>query len=287
MKFGLTPSYLAILTPSEMTTEAIFIHKNNEQMGPYDSKHIDGLIKIGSITLEDLAWAEGQAEWVPLKVLLKKNDDSNDISSKINDKVEKIDATLSCLLGDEQDASTVSKIVTKAKGLLTSGEDFLYVAIQKKPIITISPDSILLTNKRFMIVRPKLLSMTFSDYQWREVSDVHLSEQILTSTISCKVTNGESILIDSIPKKQAKRIYTISQEMEEKMFEHRRQLNIEEKRAGAGGVVINSPLHSTQPNPECSDDPVAVLGKLKQLLEAGLIEQSEFDSKKQEVLSRM
>jgi hypothetical protein len=269
-----------------MANEAIYIHKNNEQLGPYDSHNIDRLIKIGSITVEDLAWAEGQAEWVPLKVLWEKYD-APDISSRINDNVEKIDATLSRLLGDEQSASTVSKIVNKVKGLLTNGEDVLYVAIQKKPIMTISPDSILLTNRRFMIVRPKFLSMTFSDYQWREVSDVHLSEQFLTSTISCRVTNGEAISIDSIPKKQAKRIYSISQEMEEKMFEHRRQLNIEEKRAGAGGVVINSPLHSPQSNPEFSDDPVAVLGKLKQLLEAGLIEQSEFDSKKQEVLSKM
>ncbi len=35
------------------------------------------------------------------------------------------------------------------------------------------------------------------------------------------------------------------------------------------------------------EDPMAVLGKLKQLLDAGLIEQSEYDAKKAEVLSRM
>jgi membrane protease subunit (stomatin/prohibitin family) len=35
------------------------------------------------------------------------------------------------------------------------------------------------------------------------------------------------------------------------------------------------------------EDPVAVLGKLKKMLEAGLIEQAEYDAKKAEVLSRM
>jgi hypothetical protein len=266
---------------------SIYIHKNNEQHGPYDAPQIEELFKKGHLTLEDLAWAEGQAEWGPLKNLWKPADQSNDISSKINDRVEKIDATLSRLLGEEQDASTVSKIVAKAKGLLTNGEDILYVAIQKKPLVTISPDSILLTNKRFMIVRPKLLSMTFSDYPWREVSDVHLSEQILTSTISCKITSGASISIDSIPKKQAKRVYTISQEMEEKMFEFRRQRDMDEKRAGAGGVVINSPLNTTPASAESVEDPLAVLGKLKQLLDNGLIEQSEYDLKKKEVLSKL
>ena len=36
-----------------------------------------------------------------------------------------------------------------------------------------------------------------------------------------------------------------------------------------------------------ADDPIAVLGKLKQLLDAGLIEQSDYDAKKAEVLGRM
>ncbi|MCM1190311.1 MAG: SPFH domain-containing protein [bacterium] len=36
-----------------------------------------------------------------------------------------------------------------------------------------------------------------------------------------------------------------------------------------------------------AEDPIAVLSKLKQMLDAGLIEQSEYDVKKQEILSRM
>ena len=36
-----------------------------------------------------------------------------------------------------------------------------------------------------------------------------------------------------------------------------------------------------------SDDPVETLAKLKRMLDAGLIEQSEYDAKKAEILSRM
>ena len=42
-----------------------------------------------------------------------------------------------------------------------------------------------------------------------------------------------------------------------------------------------------QPQQSSPDDPMGVLGKLKKLLDAGLIEQSEYDAKKAEILSRM
>lgn len=40
-------------------------------------------------------------------------------------------------------------------------------------------------------------------------------------------------------------------------------------------------------NSTSTDDPMVVLGKLKKMLDAGLIEQSEYDAKKNEILSRM
>ena len=42
-----------------------------------------------------------------------------------------------------------------------------------------------------------------------------------------------------------------------------------------------------QPTQSSSEDPMEVLSKLKKLLDAGLIEQSEYDAKKREILSRM
>lgn len=46
--------------------------------------------------------------------------------------------------------------------------------------------------------------------------------------------------------------------------------------------------NNTQTSPSPSqEDPMEVLGKLKRMLDAGLIEQSEYDAKKSEILSRM
>ena len=65
--------------------------------------------------------------------------------------------------------------------------------------------------------------------------------------------------------------------------------------AGVGGAVgglvgntVGSVLNLQTPVNEASkEDPIDTLSKLKKLLEAGLIEQADYDSKKAEVLSRM
>jgi ribosomal protein S19 len=180
------------------------------------------------------------------------------------------------------------KVIGKAQDLLTTGEVVQYIGIQKKPIVTIAPDAVLLTNKRFIIVRPKMMGMTFQDFQWREVVNVHMSEQMLSATISCLVVGGMKVEIDSIPKKQARKIYTYAQEVEERMHEERRQRGMEEKRAAAGGVVIQAPIHQSPPVAVAvADDPVEILGKLKRMMDAGLIESAEFETKKAEILARM
>ena len=47
------------------------------------------------------------------------------------------------------------------------------------------------------------------------------------------------------------------------------------------------PQSSAPHNTEPPQDPIEVLAKLKKMLDAGLIEQSEYDAKKAEILSRM
>lgn len=47
----------------------IYIHKNDEQFGPFNDDQLSDGIKTGLFTLDDLAWTEGQAEWVPLRNL--------------------------------------------------------------------------------------------------------------------------------------------------------------------------------------------------------------------------
>lgn len=49
----------------------IYIHKNEQQIGPYNETQIAEAVSSGHISMEDLAWKEGLTEWVRLGELMK------------------------------------------------------------------------------------------------------------------------------------------------------------------------------------------------------------------------
>lgn len=71
---------------------------------------------------------------------------------------------LAQFLTDEQDPVAVGKILPKITELLTRDEQVAYIAVQKKMVMNLSPDAVVLTNRRFIVVSPKLLGMTFRDF---------------------------------------------------------------------------------------------------------------------------
>ena len=61
-------------------------------------------------------------------------------------------------------------------------------------------------------------------------------------------------------------------------------MQMEELQAGADKTVINQAIGVGPQQTSTSVDPVAKLTQLKQLLDSGIIDQSEFDAKKSELL---
>jgi hypothetical protein len=59
-------------------------------------------------------------------------------------------------LSDEQDPKAVEKVIGKLNDLLTTGEEILYLAVQKKPAVNLLPDCIAITNKRIFTVSPEI-----------------------------------------------------------------------------------------------------------------------------------
>ena len=196
------------------------------------------------------------------------------------------------LLNEEQDPKAVEKIISKLNGLLMKGEEVIYIAVQKKPAINLSPDCVALTNKRIIFCRPKSLglSLEFQDYIWKDVYDCHLKESIFGSQFTMRTIRNVSNSIDYLPKAQARKLYTIAQEQEEEQKEIRRQRELEEKRASAGNVMITANVPSQVQPPvttNASDDPLQSLQKLKSLFDNQLISEEEFNTKKAEILSRL
>jgi hypothetical protein len=230
-------------------------------------------------------------------------------------------------LNEEQDPKAIEKITSKLNDLLMKGEEIGYIAVQKKPAITVFPDSIVLTNKRIIICQPKNLglSMDFTDYTWDNVAAAFVKENILGSEFSFNTNTDLSISIDYIPKIQARKIYTYAKEQldllknpvvisaptieaaqpepvaEPKIEDTIEEIETEEVTNYAEIMPATTPSYTEtyepiQPQAPTGDRKLSELSKeelfdklqnYKKLLDNGLIMQGEYDAFKKEILSYM
>src|SRR5665213_678799 len=212
-------------------------------------------------------------------------------------------------LNEEQDPKAVEKIYKRLEDLLTTGEEILYIAVQKKPIVNLFPDCVALTNKRILFFTPANLGLTikFVDFVWKDIVDVYTKEEIIGAIFSVKTTNGAEMGVDYLPKIQARKLYQYAQERKEAEREARRLRDLEEKRAESGSIQFETaaklasqqpavlepepePVHAgpaPQPAPEAPkpDELTEKLKKLRMLFDNGLISQEEYNHKKLDLLS--
>ena len=214
-------------------------------------------------------------------------------------------------LNDEQDPKTVEKVYSRLNDLLSPGEEILYIAVQKKPLVNILPDCIAITNKRILFFTPANLglSIKFVDFVWKDIVDVFTKEEIIGAIFSVKTTNGAEMGVDYLPKVQARKLYQYAQERKEEEREARRLRDLEEKRAESGAMQFEAPAAFTSPYqqpaaqpapvvaapPVVHEEPVAAtpkpdeltekLKKLRTLFDNVLISQEEYNAKKLDLLS--
>jgi len=228
-------------------------------------------------------------------------------------------------LNEEQDPKAIEKITSKLTDLLMKGEEVGYIAVQKKPAITVFPDSIILTNKRIIICTPKNLglSMNFTDYTWDDITGAFVKENILGSEFSFSTDTDLVLSIDYIPKIQARKMYTyakeqldllknpvqtavpvqeIVEEAQPEIEDEIEEVETEEVTSfaeilpAAPAVTETFEPLPTQPTQPAGERRLSDLSKeelfdklqnYKKLLDNGLIMQGEYDAYKKEILSYM
>ncbi len=220
------------------------------------------------------------------------------------------------ILNEDQDPKALEKIASKLENLLMRNEEVGYIAVQKKPV-TVLPDSIVLTNKRIIICKPKNLglSMDFLDYDWDDVSGIFVKENILGSEFSFATKTDLTISIDYIPKIQARKIATYAKEQLD-VLKNNASVNVANSNfSDASATIIEElpteevqnftelmpveatiyePIQETSENNEenvlknlSQDQLFEKLQNYKKLLDNGLIMQGEYDAFKKEILSFM
>lgn len=112
---------------------------------------------------------------------------------------------------DGQDPKVVEKVHGKILDMLTPGESINYIALQKKPAVTLLPDSITVSNKRiFLCEFTKLgLATNFEIFSWQDVKDIAFKEEIFGSKVTVIPFTGENLTVDYIPKTQARKLYQL------------------------------------------------------------------------------
>lgn len=211
---------------------------------------------------------------------------------------------------DGQDPKIVEKLHDKLLDMLTSGESINYITVQKKPAVTILPDSIAITNKRlFLCEFTKLgLATNFEIFKWEDIKDISFKEEIFGSKVTAIPFTGENISIDYIPKTQARKLYQLIKEALEINQSERELLksndtkptdtvieypkkdevsNLQSEEVINADSLYPDPVVEATPEPESdeTDELTQKLVKLKSLYDKQLITQAEYEMKKSELLS--
>ena len=215
------------------------------------------------------------------------------------------------ILNEDQDPKAIEKITAKLENLLMSNEEIGYIAVQKKPAVTIFPDSIVVTNKRIILCKPKNLglSMEFIDYDWDDIAGSFVKEGILGADFTFTTHSDLTHTVDYLPKNQARKLYTYAKEQLDVLKnpkatttivnEVKEEIPVEEVQAEevthfAELMSANDAIRDTEVEASISeekglahlsqDELFEKLQNYKKLLDNGLILQGEYDRLKAEIL---
>ncbi len=204
----------------------------------------------------------------------------------------------------------VKKAYSKLNDVLMKDEAIIEKGIDKRPFALLSRRQVFaVTNSRIIrLERPHLGGFLMEDFQWKDLEDAKVSENVLSSvcgsTLYFKANNKEIRLGSSEVSKKftvfpefetASKAYKYAQQAEQSWEEKRRIRSMEEKRAEAGGIMIGqntSPSLSNSTNSQekessnTQNDVADELFKLKKLLDEGILSDAEFQEMKSKILSR-
>lgn len=207
-------------------------------------------------------------------------------------------------LSDEQDPKAVEKVLGKLNDMLTTNEELIYLAVQKRPAVNLLPDCIAVSNKRIFYCVPANfgITMNFKDISWKSIKEVSFKEELFGSKFICVPQHGENIITEYIPKVQARKLYQAAYEQLEGFKEQQHQAEADERRAAQPAApvatieipvqeitAVETPVaaytpHIPAPVEEQEDETTLKLRKLKTLYDKQLITQDEYEAKKADIL---
>jgi hypothetical protein len=197
-----------------------------------------------------------------------------------------------------EDDLGLSEALATLQGLLTSGETLEAWAAQRR-LYALNHRRALIaaTSGRFISLKRRLFGgYDSADIRWQDLKETRISagifaaDLILIAQSSADLNIGAEVnrvwSFDGLHKDQAQAMYRICQQHDQVWREKRRVRELEELRAKSGGVQISgaSPGYGSEAA-GAESEPARRLRQAREMLEAKLISDSEFESIKAKIVS--
>ncbi|HEY6621137.1 MAG TPA: PH domain-containing protein [Steroidobacteraceae bacterium] len=184
------------------------------------------------------------------------------------------------------------------QGLLTSGETLEAWAAQRR-LYALSHRRALIaaTSGRFISLKRRLFGgYDSADIRWQDLKETRISAGIIAADLILIAQSSSDLNIgaevnrvwsfEGLHKDQAQAMYRICQQHDQVWREKRRVRELEELRAKSGGVQISgaSPAYGSDAA-GAESEPARRLRQAREMLDAKLISDSEFESIKAKIVS--
>jgi hypothetical protein len=186
-----------------------------------------------------------------------------------------------------------AKADEKLRAAVMDGEAVVHSALQLRvAALTARRRTLAITSSRIIVVTRAILGgFTMKDYQWKDLTDAQLSENVLPQWFGARLyfafaTSSGSLEMDGIASDAASAMYRYAQQQEQAWEEKRRVRKLEEMRAASGGVVMNAGVSGAPANDGKISAAVDELERVKRLLDSGAISDAEYQEIKAKVLGR-
>jgi Bacterial PH domain len=199
------------------------------------------------------------------------------------------------------DDPSLSGAVASMRGLLTAGESLEAFAAQHRLFaLTHRRVCIAATSGRFISLQRRVLGgYESADIRWQDLKETRISAGILSAELTLVAQTSSDLNMASeinriwtfagLCKDQAQAMYRICQQHDQVWREKRRVRELEELRAKSGGVQIGSQGgyggDAASASAGGESEPTRRLRQAREMLEAKLISDSEFESIKAKIVA--
>ena len=198
------------------------------------------------------------------------------------------------------DDSRIGAGLAEFRSLLVPGERLTAYAVQRRLFALVHRRTIVgATSGRFIaLFRGFFGGYTPYDVRWQDLSDVSIRAGIFGADLTVTSMSSEDLGSQERPaarttfrglrKQEAQQVYTICQAQEQSWREKRRVRDLDELRAQSGGIQIGAqPGAMSGSTAPITGDPGERLKRAKEMLDGGLISDTEYESIKARVVDSL